>query len=279
MNVIGVVGAGVMGRGITQALISSGFEVLLYDENDANTHKSIHIMERECRMLHMTRKIISDWVELQSKVNVVTNLSGLEDCDYIIECITENINIKKTFYQKIDRIAKEESIFLSNTSCISITKIASFTKRPDKIIGTHFMNPVYLINAVEVIRGSFTSNYTILKTQKLLKSMGKKEIIVNDQPGFVSNKISHLMINEASFIILDQVADIESVDAIFKQCYGHKMGPLETADLIGIDTVVNSLQVLYDSYQDNKYLCCPLLKKMVDEGLLGRKSGKGFYSY
>jgi 3-hydroxybutyryl-CoA dehydrogenase len=166
-----------------------------------------------------------------------------------------------------------------NTSCISITKIGAITKRPDRVVGTHFMNPVPMMKAVEVIKGFYTSEKTIQRTKDLLTSLNKEGIVVNDFPGFVSNRISHLMMNEAAFIVQDQVADIKTVDEIFKKCYSHKMGPLETADLIGIDTVVESLQVLYDSYQDPKFRCCPLLKKMVDAGLLGRKSGRGFYEY
>ncbi|WP_242655185.1 3-hydroxyacyl-CoA dehydrogenase family protein [Clostridium cellulovorans] len=173
----------------------------------------------------------------------------------------------------------ESCLFLVNTSCISITKIASLTKRPDKVIGTHFMNPVHIKTAVEAIKGFYTSEETIEKTKELLSKMGKEMIIVNDLPGFVSNRISHLFMNEAAFVVQDQVAAPAEVDAIFKKCYGHVMGPLETADLIGLDTVVDSLEVLYESYQDPKFKCCPLLKKMVDANLKGRKTGKGFYDY
>ena len=157
--------------------------------------------------------------------------------------------------------------------------IASLTKRPTKVIGTHYMNPVPMKTTVETIRGFHTSDATIETTKQLLATMGKECILVNDYPGFVSNRISHLFMNEAAFVVQDQVASAQEVDDIFKQCYGHKMGPLETADLIGLDTVVNSLEVLYESYQDPKFRCCPLLRKMVDAGLLGVKSGEGFYTY
>lgn len=157
--------------------------------------------------------------------------------------------------------------------------LASYTQRPEKVIGTHFMNPVNQIHSVEVIKGIHTSAETIERTQHLLEVMGKQAIIINDMAGFVSNRISHLMMNEAAFILQDRIADAATIDEIFKKCYGHKMGPLETADLIGIDTVVDSLNVLYEFYQDFKYRCCPLLKQMVASGYCGKKTGKGFYIY
>ena len=166
-----------------------------------------------------------------------------------------------------------------NTSCISITKISGFTKRAEKVLGTHFMNPVDKIHTVETIMGFHTTEQTLDQVTQFLKSVGKRVVLVQDSVGFVSNRISHLMMNEAAFIVQDRVANAQAVDDIFRSCYGHKMGPLETADLIGLDTVVNSLRILYDSFQDTKFRCCPLLTKMVNAGLLGRKTGKGFYEY
>ena len=164
-------------------------------------------------------------------------------------------------------------------SCISITQIASATKRPANVVGIHLMNPVHLKPTVEVIRGFHTSDQTIETLLQLFSRLGKEAIIVEDLPGFVSNRISHLFMNEAAFVLQDQVATAANIDAIFKRCFGHKMGPLETADLIGLDTVVRSLDVLYESFQDSKYRCCPLLRKLVHAGHLGRKSGRGFYVY
>lgn len=189
------------------------------------------------------------------------------------------MELLKNVYGKIDNICDENCIFLVNTSCISITKIAALTKRPDKVIGTHFMNPVPQKKVVEVVKGYHTSEETIASLKELLANIGKEAIIVNDYPGFVSNRVSHLFMNEAAYVVQDQVASPESVDDIFKKCFGHAMVPLETADLIGLDTVVNSLDILYKSYQDPKFRCCPLLRKMVDAGLYGRKSGEGFYKY
>jgi 3-hydroxybutyryl-CoA dehydrogenase len=182
-------------------------------------------------------------------------------------------------YRALDALCPPEVCFGVNTSCISITRVAGFTQRPDRVIGMHFMNPVYLKTSIEIIRGYHTSEQTIQAARNLLRQLGKDAILVNDYPGFVSNRISHLFMNEAAFVVQDQVATPHEVDAIFKKCYGHTMGPLETADLIGLDTVVHSLDVLYESYQDSKFRCCPLLRKMVHAGLLGVKSGKGFYEY
>ena len=176
-------------------------------------------------------------------------------------------------------MCKPECIYFVNTSCISITKIGSFTKRADKVIGTHFMNPVPMKHACEVILGYHTSEETIQILKDVLKKVEIRPIIVKDFPGFVSNRISHLLMNEAAMVVQDQVAAPEDVDDIFKSCFEHKMGPLETADLIGIDTVVDSLDVLYESYHDPKFRAAPILRKMIDANLLGRKSGQGFYKY
>ena len=201
------------------------------------------------------------------------------ESDFVVENITENVDSKLELYSQLDAICRDNVIFAANTSCISITKIASVTNRRQKVIGIHFMNPVPMISAVEMIRGFHTSEETIQTTLDLMKQINKEGIIIKDFPGFVSNRISHLMMNEAAFIVQDRCARAEDVDDIFRKCYGHKMGPLETADLIGLDTVVNSLEVLFASYQDPKFRCCPLLKKMVEAGLLGRKSSQGFYQY
>jgi 3-hydroxybutyryl-CoA dehydrogenase len=196
-----------------------------------------------------------------------------------VENVPEDWNIKEKVYLELDHICKPEAIFGVDTSCISITKVAGITNRPDKVIGMHFMNPVYAKPVIEVMRGFHTSDETVANSEALLKQLNKKAIVVNDLPGFVSNRISHLFMNEAAWVVQDQVAQPEQVDKIFKKCFGHTMGPLETADLIGLDTVMHSLEVLYESYQDPKFRCCPLLKKMVDAGHVGRKAGQGFYTY
>jgi len=281
MSIIGVAGAGVMGRGVAQNLAQVGLQVELLDISEETLQAAKEEIRNNIRFqaFFSKDKNLEDGDVILERIHFSQEYERLKDVDFVIENVTESWDIKKDVYKKLDSICPEECIFLVNTSCISITKIASLTKKPEKIIGTHFMNPVPLKSAIEVIKGYHTSQETIDKTKLLLGKMGKECIVVNDLPGFVSNRISHLLMNEAAFVIQDQVATAEEVDEIFKKCYGHKMGPLETADLIGLDTVVNSLDVLYQDFQDSKFRCCPLLRKMVDAGLLGKKSGLGFYNY
>lgn len=282
MKTIGVIGAGVMGMGVAQNLAQVGYQVILVDistEILAHAKEEIYNKIRLQVLFQKNKETVLDPDSIITQINFTTDYQQIKQAEYIIENTTEKWDIKAKIYQTIDRICNPDCIFAVNTSCISITKIAALTKRPDKVIGTHYMNPVPMKTTVETIRGYHTSDATIETTKQLLASMGKECILVNDYPGFVSNRISHLFMNEAAFVVQDQVASPQEVDDIFKQCYGHKMGPLETADLIGLDTVVNSLDVLYESYQDPKFRCCPLLRKMVDAGLHGVKSGQGFYTY
>ncbi|MEK4664197.1 3-hydroxyacyl-CoA dehydrogenase NAD-binding domain-containing protein [Priestia sp. FSL H7-0729] len=281
MKKIGVIGAGVMGRGVAQSFAQTGHEVVLVDIKDEVLEIAGEEIYNNIRMLKLFKKVegLEDPEIIMERIHMTTELEMLREADIIVENVNEQWDIKKEVYGRIDPICHEACIFLVNTSCISITKIAALTKRPDRVIGTHFMNPVPLKSAVEVIKGMHTSERTIEEVTELLSSIGKETILVNDYPGFVSNRISHLFMNEAAFVLQDQVATAREVDDIFVKCYGHTMGPLETADLIGLDTVVDSLDVLYESYQDPKFRCCPLLRKMVYAGQTGRKSGEGFYSY
>ena len=217
--------------------------------------------------------------EAVTRMVLTTDLRDVASCGFIIENVTENWEIKKQVYENLERVMPAEICFGANTSCISITQIGSATKRPENVVGIHLMNPVYLKPTVEVIRGYHTSDRTIDILLQLFSRLEKEAIIVEDMPGFVSNRISHLFMNEAAFVLQDHVATAENIDAVFKKCFGHKMGPLETADLIGLDTVMRSLDVLYESFQDPKYRCCPLLRKLVHAGHLGRKTGKGFHVY
>ncbi len=217
--------------------------------------------------------------EVLDRITFTTDYELLHEVDFVIENVTESWSVKAKVYPKLDNICSKESVFAVNTSTIPITRIASLTGRATQIIGMHFMNPVPLKPVVEVIRGYHTSDETINTAKKLLQQMGKEGIVVNDSPGFVSNRVLMLTINEAIYLQQEQVATAEDVDRIFKTCFGHKMGPLETADLIGLDTILYSLESLHDSFKDSKYRPCPLLIKMVDAGLYGQKSGKGFYHY
>jgi len=217
--------------------------------------------------------------EALRRVAWTTRLEEVGPCDFVIENVTESWPIKKGVYEALDRIVPSGICFGANTSCISITRIAGVTSRPADVIGMHLMNPVHLRPTVEVIRGFHTSDATIDTLRRLLSRLDKEAIVVEDLPGFVSNRISHLFMNEAAFVLQDNVASAETIDKLFRKCFGHKMGPLETADLIGLDTVMRSLDVLYESFQDPKYRCCPLLRKLVHAGHLGRKTGRGFHVY
>jgi 3-hydroxybutyryl-CoA dehydrogenase len=275
---VGVIGAGVMGQGVALTLTQYGYQVIFVDVTDEILQKAKDEMCTKYNVYRLMNEALSNESFLES-ITFTTDYSLLKDASIIIENTPELMEVKLEVYNKLEEICCPDCIFLVNTSCLSITEIASFTSREENVMGVHFMNPVPLIHTVEVIKGMKSSEETIESTCTFLKEVGKKSIIINDSVGFVSNRISHLMMNEAMFLVNEGVAKPEQIDQIFKQCYGHKMGPLETADLIGLDTVKNSLNVLYQNYQDSKFRCCPLLKKMVDAGYYGQKSGKGFYDY
>lgn len=281
MNKIGIIGAGTMGRGVAELFASTNYNVILVDCSDNALADAKRTIYNISRFKNIGKKGMLENYPAQVLENIIftTDLESLSDVDFVIENTYEDFETKKNIYMKIDNICRNDVIFAVNTSCISITKLGSITKRADHMLGIHFMNPVAKIDTVEVIRGYHTSEETLSTALNLLNTVNKDSVIVNDFPGFVSNRISHLMMNEAAFIIQEGVATPKDVDNIFKRCYGHKMGPLETADLIGLDTVVDSLGILYDSYKESKFKCCPLLKKMVDAGLKGRKTGEGFYKY
>lgn len=283
MNIqtVGVVGAGVMGVGVAQNLAQTNHQVIIVDISEDILDKAKQEIRNNIRFQGFFKKVGNTETPdtILKKIEFSTNYNFLESTDFVVENVTEKWDIKKQVYSLLDSICPADSVFAANTSAIPITRIASVTKRADKVIGMHFMNPVPMKPMVEVIRGYHTSKQTIEIAKKMLAQMGKECIIVNDSPGFVSNRVLMLTINEAVFLLQDQVATVEDVDKIFKSCFGHKMGPLETADLIGLDTILFSIEVLYENFNDSKYRPCPLLKKMVDAGLHGKKSGKGFYVY
>jgi len=278
---VGVIGAGVMGSGLAQSLAQTRHRVMLVDVSEKILNQAKQEIRKSVRFggLFQKGQRPADPDEVLDRIEFTTDYQTLESADFVIENVTEKWEIKRDVYPELDRICPERCIFSANTSAISITKLASLTQRAPQVLGMHFMNPVPMKNMVEVIRGYHTSGHTIEMAQALLAQMGKEGIVVNDSPGFVSNRVLMLTINEAIFVVQDQVAPAVDVDRIFKTCFEHKMGPLETADLIGLDTILLSLEVLYESFNDSKYRPCPLLKKLVDAGLLGRKSGQGFYSY
>ena len=281
MSRVAVIGVGNIGIGAVTDLVLHGIEAIGVDVTEEALRRAEEEIHRNVRFAPVLSKSLPKMAKsrVAELMTLTTDLAAVSRCDFVIENVTENWSIKRELYERLDRIVPQGVCFGVNTSCISITQVGSVTRRPQDIVGIHLMNPVHLKPTVEVIRGFHTSQRTIDTLLGLFSQLGKQAVIVEDMPGFVSNRISHLFMNEAAFVLQDQVATPEKIDAIFKQCFGHTMGPLETADLIGLDTVMRSLDVLYESYQDSKYRCCPLLRKLVHAGHLGRKAGKGFYVY
>ena len=275
---IGVAGCGVMGRGLAQSLARSGLEAVIVDVSRDILERGREEIAQGLRFYCFQNKEF-DPDEAMGRIRFETSPEMFRDVDFLVENITEKPELKESLYREIDRLCRPDCVFAANTSAISITRIASWTERPDRVIGMHFMNPVPMKPLVEVIRGWRTSDETIGVAGNFLAAIGKKGVVVNDMPGFVSNRVLMLMVNEAIWLVQDGVAKAKDIDEIFRSCFGHKMGPLETADLIGLDTILYSLDVLFESYRDSKFRPCPLLVKMVDAGLLGRKSGAGFHTY
>ncbi|MFE2752612.1 3-hydroxyacyl-CoA dehydrogenase family protein [Actinosynnema sp. NPDC059335] len=281
MATVGVIGAGVMGKDVAITCAANGYDVVLSDHDPDVLAAAPRDVRRLVREFRMMSPATASWKtdDVLGRIRFTADLADLARVDWVVENIVEDLAAKERLYLRLRDVCGPDVKIAANTSCISITKLAAATAHPDNVVGIHFMNPVPLLECAEVVRGFHTSDDTIKQAEEFVGSLGKRAVVVNDMPGFVSNRLSHLFMNEAAFLVHDGVAEPEQVDAIFKLGYGHKMGPLETADLIGLDTVVNSLNVLYEEFQDSKFRCCPTLKKMVAAGLLGRKSGQGFYTY
>jgi 3-hydroxybutyryl-CoA dehydrogenase len=280
LETVGVIGAGVMGVGLAHALAQSGLRTLLIDVSDSILESALGQIRNNLRFQRLFRlNTDAGPEEILGRIKISASYDVLQEADFVIENVTEKLAFKAEVYRRLDTICSPRCIFAANTSAIPIARIAAMTRRPAQVLGMHFMNPVPLKPAVEVIRGSLTSDATLAVASRLLAVMGKKAIVVGDSPGFVSNRVLMLTLNEAIFLVQENVGSPEVVDEIFKTCFEHKMGPLETADLIGLDTVLLSLEVLYDELKESKFRACPLLRKMVDAGRYGRKSGRGFYSY
>ncbi|OQP61110.1 3-hydroxybutyryl-CoA dehydrogenase [Niastella vici] len=279
---IGIIGAGNIGSSMAVDLLLNGYHVKLVDVTDDALMAARIKIDQELKFALLMRgrsKENPNHEKLLADIEATTQMEDTEDCDLIIENVYEDWAVKEKVYRRLDQICPPHICFGVNTSCISVTKLAGVTSRRDKIVGVHFMNPVNLMPTVEVMRGIHTSDNTLDLIIQFLATLNKEAIVVQDFPGFVSNRISHLFINEAAFVYQDNVASARDIDKIFKKCFFHKMGPLETADLIGLDTVMKSIDVLYESYKDPKFRCCPVIRRMVDAGHLGRKTGKGFYDY
>jgi 3-hydroxybutyryl-CoA dehydrogenase len=277
---VGVVGAGTMGNGIAHVFARSGYAVVLCDVEQWFLDRGLATITKNLDREDAKNKITdADKVATLERIEPATDRSRLADCDFIVEAATEKFEIKTEIFRDLDRRVRAEVILASNTSSISITKLAASTKLPGKVIGMHFFNPVPVMKLVEVIRGLATSQETFTAVRDLAKTLNKTPVEVNDAPGFVSNRVLMPLLNEAMFAVMEGVATPEAVDEVFKLGMAHPMGPLTLADFIGLDVCLDIMRVMLDGLGDPKYRPCPLLIKMVDAGWLGRKSGRGFYKY
>ncbi|WP_293173313.1 3-hydroxybutyryl-CoA dehydrogenase [Oceanithermus sp.] len=277
---IGVIGAGQMGSGIAQVAAQTGYDVVLMDVEEVSLKKGLEAIKRSLERFLRKEKLTQEEADAAlSRIKTTLNPADFADCDLVIEAIVENESVKGKLFASLDKVVKPEAIFASNTSSIPITKLASYTTRPERFIGMHFMNPVPLMKLVEVIRGYKTSDEVTKVVMATAEKMGKVPVEVNDYPGFVSNRVLIPMLNEAIQAVMEGVATPEAIDTVMKLGMNHPMGPLTLADFIGLDTVLAIMEVLHEGFGDSKYRPSPLLKKMVQAGLLGRKSGQGFYKY
>jgi 3-hydroxybutyryl-CoA dehydrogenase len=281
IKTIGVIGAGQMGNGIAQVAAVAGFNVIMRDVDQKFVDKGLATIEKSLKKLVEKEKMTADAAAAaRARITTCVALEGLKDVDFAVEAIPEKLEWKHELFTKLDELCRPEVILATNTSSISITKIAACTKRPDKVVGMHFMNPVPLMQLVELIRGLATSDETYALTKALSEKMGKFTVVAHDFPGFIVNRILMPMINEAVYCLYEGVADQPAdVDQGMKLGTNQPMGPLALADLIGLDTCLSILNVLHDGLGDTKYRPCPLLKQYVDAGWLGRKTGRGFYTY
>ncbi len=276
---VGVIGAGVIGTGVAHLFAQVGMDVVLVDSDQGQLDAALANIAKQARYYRLIDKDLTPSAEVVVRITATTDLDSVSDVEFVIENITEDWGQKRPIHERLDQLLGADVPVAANTSAIPITRIASAHRNPARVVGMHFMNPVPLMPMVEIIRAVHTSEACLSAAGELVTQAGRASIVVNDSPGFVTNRVMMLFVNEAMFLVHEGVAPAEDVDRLFKTCFGHKMGPLETADLIGLDTVLRSLEVLYAEFEDDKYRACPLLKRLVYAGHTGRKRGKGFYDY
>jgi 3-hydroxybutyryl-CoA dehydrogenase len=279
-EIFGVVGAGTMGNGIAQVAARAGFQVVMRDIGEDFLARGMKAIDKSLQRDVDKERLAGDEKQaIIARIKTITDIAELREAFIVVEAVTEDLNVKTELFRALDEAVNGDAILASNTSSISITKLGAVTGRPDKVIGLHFMNPVPVMKLVEIIRGAATSDATYQEVHALTEKLGKMPLECNDSPGFISNRVLMPMINEAIFALYEGVASRESIDGIMKLGMNHPMGPLTLADFIGLDVCLAIMNVLHDGFGDSKYRPCPLLKRYVDAGWLGRKSGRGFYEY
>jgi len=278
-ELVAVIGAGTIGRGVAQSVAAAGIEVVLVDVSAEQLTNALQQIRSDIRLQSMFGGRPVDADAVLGRVQTSTDLEAVAQATFVVENVTESWEIKKPVYEQLDLICGEDTILAMNTSAVPIARVTAVVSAPGRVLGLHFMNPVGLMPVVEVIRGDLTSAQTLARSDALLRHLGKEGVVVADHPGFITNRVLMLTINEAILCVEEGIASAADVDRIFRGCFGHPMGPLETADLIGLDTILNSIMVMYTAFQDEKFRPAPLLAEMVGSGALGRKTGAGFHTY